>query len=249
MNARSRSRRFLVTVALAAAALGALPAAAAEYLKGKGYEYYLTGNPGDAAPAVPPASRTTVVMGGGPDVDAAFRWMIAKGGGGDFVVLRVRGADGYNQYVYDMGGVDSVETLLVKTRDGVARAEAIYLQAVHRVAETAVNARTEVREAHARYAAAWELARRHRDQIVPMRDAIAREQLLRYNGMLSSVFDLMADAREQISAAQGYAEALRDFWIAEADLREALGGRLPMPVAPGAAPVAAGRVGPATRGG
>jgi outer membrane protein TolC len=109
----------------------------------------------------------------------------------------------------------------------VARAEAIYLQAVHRVAETAVNARTEVREAHARYAAAWELARGHRDRIVPMREAIAREQLLRYNGMLASVFELMADAREQIAAAQGYAEALRDFWLAEADLRQALGGRLP----------------------
>jgi outer membrane protein TolC len=37
----------------------------------------------------------------------------------------------------------------------------------------------------------------------------------------------MADAREQIAAAQGYAEALRDFWLAEADLRQALGGRLP----------------------
>jgi len=109
----------------------------------------------------------------------------------------------------------------------VARAEAMYLQAVHRVAETAVNARTEVREAHARYAAAWELARAHRDRILPMREAIAREQLLRYNGMLASVFELMADAREQIAAAQGYAEALRDFWIAEADLRQTLGGRLP----------------------
>ena len=90
-----------------------------------------------------------------------------------------------------------------------------------------MNARTEVREAHARYAAAWELARGHRDRIVPMREAIAREQLLRYNGMLASVFELMADAREQIAAAQGYAEALRDFWLAEADLRQALGGRLP----------------------
>jgi outer membrane protein TolC len=109
----------------------------------------------------------------------------------------------------------------------VARAEAIYLQALHRVAETAVNARTEVREAYARYAAAWELARGHRDRIVPMREAIAREQLLRFNGMLASVFELMADAREQIAAAQGYAEALREFWLAEADLRQALGGRLP----------------------
>jgi len=39
--------------------------------------------------------------------------MIDKAGGGDFVVIRATGSDGYNQYVPEMGGVDSVESLVI----------------------------------------------------------------------------------------------------------------------------------------
>jgi cyanophycinase len=56
-------------------------------------------------------------MGGGTDVDALFTWMASKAAGGDFVVIRATGADGYNQYVYDLGGFDSVETLVLQNRD------------------------------------------------------------------------------------------------------------------------------------
>jgi cyanophycinase len=55
-------------------------------------------------------------MGGGTDVDALFTWMSSKAGGGDFVVIRASGADGYNQYVYDLGHFNSVETLVLKNR-------------------------------------------------------------------------------------------------------------------------------------
>jgi len=100
------------------------------------YDYYLTGNDADVESSQPPRSPSTVLMGGGPDVDDAFRWMIAKAGGGDFVVIRASGADGYNQYIYDMGGVDSVETLVIPSReaaadpfvlDRVSRAEALFI--------------------------------------------------------------------------------------------------------------------------
>jgi cyanophycinase len=53
-------------------------------------------------------------MGGGKDVDAAFRWLVRKSGGGDVVVLRASGSDGYNRYIQEMG-VDSVESIVVKT--------------------------------------------------------------------------------------------------------------------------------------
>ena len=49
--------------------------------------------------------------------------------------------------------------------------------------------------------------------------------LLRYNGMLKSVFELLADAREQVMAVNGAIEAQRDFWMAEADLQMALIGK------------------------
>ena len=51
----------------------------------------------------------------------------------------------------------------------VARAEGVYMQALHRAAETAINARSEVREAYGAYRAAWDIARHHREEIVPLR--------------------------------------------------------------------------------
>lgn len=50
----------------------------------------------------------TCLMGGGTDVDAAFKWMIEKSGGGDFVIIRADNSNGYNSYIYDMGGINSV---------------------------------------------------------------------------------------------------------------------------------------------
>lgn len=61
-------------------------------------------------------SRGTVLMGGGNDVDEAFKWMINKSGGGDFVVLRATGTDAYNSYIFGLGSVNSVETLLINNR-------------------------------------------------------------------------------------------------------------------------------------
>ena len=81
------------------------------------YGYYLTGNAGDVVVSTTPGF---VLMGGGTDVDAAFKWMGARAKGGDFVVIRASGADGYNSYVYGMGDFDSVETLVVKSRAAAA---------------------------------------------------------------------------------------------------------------------------------
>ena len=55
--------------------------------------------------------------------------------------------------------------------------------------------------------------------------SIAEENLLRYNGMLIGVFELLADARAQIASVNGAIEALRDFWLAQADLDMALIGK------------------------
>ena len=106
----------------------------------------------------------------------------------------------------------------------VARAEAVYMQALHRVAETAVNARSEVRDAYSAYRTAYDTAIRYRDEILPLRKEIAEENMLRYNGMLISVFELLADAREQVGAVIASIEALRDFWLSESDLQAAFNG-------------------------
>jgi len=112
----------------------------------------------------------------------------------------------------------------------VAQAESLYMQAINRAAEAAINARSEVRESYDTYRNGWEVARHYREEIVPIRKRIADENLLRYNGMLIGVFELLADARAQVASVNGAIEALRDFWIAEADLQMALIGK-PMRVA------------------
>jgi cyanophycinase len=73
---------------------------------------------GDATDVSTVTEGGTVLMGGGPDVDAAIRWMIQRSGGGDFVVLRATGTNGYNSYIYGLGTVNSVETILIDSRAG-----------------------------------------------------------------------------------------------------------------------------------
>ena len=69
------------------------------------------------------------------------------------------------------------------------------------------------------------MARHYRDEVIPLRKKIADEILLRYNGMLASPFELLLDAREQAQAVSSYIDALKDFWLADAALDGALGGK------------------------
>ena len=125
----------------------------------------------------------------------------------------------------------------------LAKAEAIYMQSVNRAAETAVNARSEIREAYKGYRTSYDIARHYRDEVVPLRKRISEENLLRYNGMLIGIFELLADARTQIAGVNASIEALRDFWMARTDLDMALIGKpsISRTTAPSAAQTDAGR--------
>ncbi|WP_338761344.1 cyanophycinase [Massilia sp. METH4] len=70
------------------------------------YSYFATGDV-DAEVTAPSSLPTPsyVLMGGGPDVDSAFRWLIQRAGirpgtGGRFVVIRATGTEAYNPYIY-----------------------------------------------------------------------------------------------------------------------------------------------------
>lgn len=98
-----------------------------------GFRYYRTGNPADV---VRPTRGLWVLQGGGDDVDENFVRMGARGGGGDFVVLRASGGGGYNDYVYGLCACDSVETIVFEDRraardpfvvDIIRHAEAIFI--------------------------------------------------------------------------------------------------------------------------
>jgi outer membrane protein TolC len=112
----------------------------------------------------------------------------------------------------------------------VKKAEAVYAQAVDRFTQAAVEARSQLRLAYAAYRTAYDLARQQRDEVLPLRQTIARENLLRYNASQISVFELLSDAREQAAGTEGYIQRVRDFWIAKSQLdAAALGNPISSP--------------------
>jgi outer membrane protein TolC len=106
----------------------------------------------------------------------------------------------------------------------VKKSEAIYAQAVDRFTQAAIDARSQIRLAYAEYRAAFELARQQRDEVMPLRAALAQENLLRYNASQISIFELLSGVREQAAGAERYIERARDFWIAKSRLDGALLG-------------------------
>ena len=100
----------------------------------QGYTSYFTGNTTNISTIT---SGGTCLMGGATEHDNAMRWLLQKANGGDVVVLRSTGGNGYNNYLYtDLGvTVNSVETLVITSiagalspyvLDKVANAEMIW---------------------------------------------------------------------------------------------------------------------------
>jgi cyanophycinase len=77
------------------------------------YKYFRLGNKQDVQ-TKPVAG--VAMMGGGSDLDEAFRWLCNKGNGGDFLILRARGEDDYNSYVNGLCKANSVSTLIIPDR-------------------------------------------------------------------------------------------------------------------------------------
>ena len=75
---------------------------------------YFTGDTSDVASAV---KGGIVLMGGATESDDAMRWFLEQSGGGDIVVIRASGSDGYNDYLFSGLGVtvNSVETIVTSS--------------------------------------------------------------------------------------------------------------------------------------
>lgn len=103
-------------------------------------------------------------------------------------------------------------------------AEESYMAAANRLAERAVDARSEAREAYLRWRGNHDLARYYQGRVLPLRKTIQDETLLQYSGMLVDVTRLIVDARARILSNIDAINARRDFWIAATDLKAALVG-------------------------
>jgi cyanophycinase-like exopeptidase len=99
------------------------------------YTSYFTG---DSADVSPPTSFGICLMGGGTEHDDAMRWLLNRSGGGDIVVIRATGSNGYNSYLYSGLGVNvnSVETIVIPSlaaandpyvEQQLANAEAVWI--------------------------------------------------------------------------------------------------------------------------
>ena len=96
------------------------------------------------------------------------------------------------------------------------------------------SASSQLRESYSAYRTAYDLAKHYREEVVPLRQTISEENVLRYNGMLIGVFELLADSRDQVATVMAAINAQQQFWLADAGLSSSVIGK---PAAFGATPV------------
>ncbi len=101
------------------------------------------------------------------------------------------------------------------------RGEAQYQQALAQATAVGIQARAELQQNFYNYQTQHDIALHYQQTVLPLAQQIAEENQLLYNGMFISVFELLADARSQISAVTGTINANRDFLIATAELEMA----------------------------
>jgi len=99
------------------------------------------------------------------------------------------------------------------------------LAAANQLEATARAAGSNLRESYSAYRTAFDVARHYRDEVVPLRQTIADENVLRYNGMLIGVFELLADTRDQVGSVIAAIAAEQQFWLADAMLQATLIGK------------------------
>ncbi|MFZ0298961.1 MAG: cyanophycinase [Candidatus Sulfotelmatobacter sp.] len=116
-------RRLLLTVVLCASAVS----------HAADFKYIRQGSPQDAHAHI---EAGIAMMGGGSDLDEAFRWLCEKARGGDFLVVRAHGGADYNPYVAGLCQMNSVATLIIPNRKAaqephvaeiIGRAEVIFI--------------------------------------------------------------------------------------------------------------------------
>ena len=102
---------------------------------GPGYEHYVQGDIN--APRPGPISPGFALMGGGDWPIESFRWFVQRAGGGHIVVLRASDGASLQEDIFsNVGGVVSIETLVIHDREAakdprllavIARADGIFI--------------------------------------------------------------------------------------------------------------------------
>lgn len=144
--------------------------------------------------------------------------------GAEAGVAHKRESDGGRQ----TGPSLSVELPLFNSGKGrIARATAELDQAMADLDEAEIAVANQIRSGLARLATARARAEEYRTVLLPARAAIVARMQEEVNFMLRGPFDLIRARQQDYEASEGYIAAVRDYWIARADLARDAGGRLP----------------------
>ncbi len=99
------------------------------------------------------------------------------------------------------------------------------LAAANRLEAAVRAAGSSLREGYSAYRTAYDITRHYRDEVIPLRKIISEENLLRYNGMLIGVFELLADSRAEVGTVMAAIAAEQQFWLADAALQASVMGK------------------------
>jgi cobalt-zinc-cadmium efflux system outer membrane protein len=125
------------------------------------------------------------------------------------------------------GGGVGIDVPLFDRQQGTLRArEAEFDSWLERYQGLAIDIRSAAREASARLRSAHQRARQYQNVIVPAQDRVVEHTLLQYNAMQLGVFQLLDARRAQLEVALDYANTLREYWSAAAELDALLAGRV-----------------------
>jgi cobalt-zinc-cadmium efflux system outer membrane protein len=166
-----------------------------------------------------------------------YRWLGATSVGAEYE----RAPEGFSV----AGPSAGIEVPLFDQKQAfIARLEGQLRASLAREKALAVNVRSEVRAARSRVMATRAVVERYAQLVVPLRQRVVALTQEQYNAMLLGTYQLLQAKQAEVTAYREFIEALRDYWVARADLERATGGavsaaspRAPTtPLRPGATP-------------
>jgi cobalt-zinc-cadmium efflux system outer membrane protein len=116
----------------------------------------------------------------------------------------------------------------------IARLESRLRQSQKRLKARAIEIRSEIRSLRNQLLMTRNLVEHYREVILPLRQRIVDLTLQKYNFMLVGAFDLLMAKQREFDDYQKYIEAVRDYWIIQANIAMAAGGRMPLAMEAGA---------------
>lgn len=130
------------------------------------------------------------------------------------------------------GGGVGIDVPIFDHQQGTLRVREAELDSwLERYQGLAIDVRSAAREASARLRSAHKRAQQYQSVIVPAQNKVMEHTVLQYNAMQLGVFQLLDARRAQLEVALDYADTLREYWSACAEMDALLAGRVVHPYA------------------